>query len=236
MKSPCEIRFIAATSKSKLTEGKTYYQGQLQHNAVLSEKETKRLFAEHMHLPEPMTTMYVDSLTEFIAACVAQGYRLDFGGFSVGLKLRGRLPSSNAPYDAATNSLSVEMTPGRKLKDATACLKPVNIAAVTKWNIGTNIQESPFEATDEMAAANERILTAIGYFPTITPTAEDEGVWVADDKGERLCSGEVLESEFGHVTYRFTEPLEPGHYWLTISGRCHDDPALIHVRRRITVR
>ena len=45
MESHREIKFVTAQSKNRLTEGKTCCQGLLRHNAVLSERETRKAFA-----------------------------------------------------------------------------------------------------------------------------------------------------------------------------------------------
>ena len=46
MKTYREIEFTTTRSRNGLTAGKTCYQGHLQHNAVPSEKETRRRFAQ----------------------------------------------------------------------------------------------------------------------------------------------------------------------------------------------
>ena len=53
MKPYREIEFTTTRIKGDLSVGKTCYQGHLQHNAVLSEKETRRRFAECRYQDEP---------------------------------------------------------------------------------------------------------------------------------------------------------------------------------------
>ena len=59
MKPYREIEFTTTRIKGDLAEGKTCYQGHLQHNAVLSEKETKRGFADYCGEPEGIGPMGV---------------------------------------------------------------------------------------------------------------------------------------------------------------------------------
>ena len=81
MKSYREIEFTTTKIKGDLTAGKTCYQGHLQHNAVLSERETRRRFAEYCCEDRSRTDRYLDALGEFIAREIAHGNRLNFGFF-----------------------------------------------------------------------------------------------------------------------------------------------------------
>jgi len=113
------IKFVTSETTPKSARGESCYQGQLRHNAVLSVEDTKREFADYCGgEKESLTTRYVDAITEFIAANIRKGNRIDFGGFSVGLKLGGRFKGANAPFDERFNALKVELTPGKKLKEA----------------------------------------------------------------------------------------------------------------------
>jgi len=235
MGSSTSIKFITTQSRTKLTAGKTCYQGQLQHNNVLGEKETKSLFADYCGEPESRTTRYVDALTEFIAQQVAAGYRIDFGGFAVGLKLRGGFKSMNAAFDPQTNAVSVEMIPGKDIRKAAQTLKPLNVTDSTKWRLTGVLQQTPFEVWDQIVPDGERTLTSTGYMPAVDPSKPDEGIWVEDDDGTRVLTGEVVKSNFGSTDYRLVGPIDRGEYWSVLQGRYRDEPALIRVRHRLTV-
>jgi len=98
-----EIKFVTSETQENNAKGLKCYQGQLKHNMVLNEKDTKRWFAEYCDEPPSRTTRYIDALGEFIAHCVQTGTRLDFGVFSVGLKLRGGFNGQNEPFDPTVN-------------------------------------------------------------------------------------------------------------------------------------
>ena len=235
MKNTHEIKFTASATSTRLTEGKVCYQGQLKHNAVLSEKETKRGFADYCGEPESRTTRYIDALGEYIARSVSEGHRLDFGCFAVGLKFRGGLASANAPFDETTHSISVEMTPGKSLRDAVKELKPVNVTDDTKWHISLTWQRQPFEAYDVLAPSGRRELTLCGLHPAIHPSETDEGVWIENDEGERLLDGEIVRSELANTEFTLTGPLPSGLHWIVAQGRYPGEQPLIRVRRRISV-
>ena len=230
-----EIKFVTSEAHEKNAKGETCYQAQLRHNAVLNEKETKQAFAAHSGKRLSDVTYYVDSLSEFIAQAVTDGHRLDFGGFSVGLKIRKGFKSANAPFDPSVNSVSVEMTPGKAIREAAKTLRPVNVTDGTKWAIDTNFQSAPFESYDRIAADGVRLLSATGYYPQIHENAPDEGLWIEDDEGIRPLPCEIIRRDFGLTDYKLTGPLKRGSYWLVIQSRYKDEPALIRVRRRVTV-
>ena len=235
MNVPQGIKFVTAQSKSKLTAGKTFYQGQIKHNIVLNEKETKKAFAQFCGGHEANSTYYVDLLAEFIAQNVAEGNRLDFGGFSVSLKIRNGFKSANAPFDPKVNTINVEMTPGKAIQSATAALRPINTAADEMWRIDSNLQETPFVVYDQLAADGIRRVSTCGRIPALHSAAPDEGVWIEDDEGVRLMTGEINSSKPMLTIATFIGPLCRGRHWLVLQGRDNDSTALIRVRHRITV-
>ena len=235
MKTRNEIKFVTTESKTRLTAGKTCYQGQLQHNNVLTQKETRKWFADYCSEPESLTTRYVEALGEFIAQEIAKGNRLDFGPFSVGLKLRGGFKSSNGEFDEKTNSLSVEMTPGTDIKRAVEALRPINATDETRWHIGSTLQRIPYEVYDEISAEGLRRLTIAGYLPAVDCSKPDEGVWLENDAGEKVAVATVEKSDFGYSDCTLEGALERGDYWIVVQSRYQKDPNLIRCRRRIKV-
>ena len=113
------IKFVTSEVKEKDAKGHTRYQGQLRHNTVYSEKETRRMFAEFCQMQEPKTNMFLDLLQEFIVQQISEGNRIDFGPFAVGLKLRGGFASANALFDPLEHSLGVEGNPSNHLRSKT---------------------------------------------------------------------------------------------------------------------
>ena len=230
-----EIKFVTSETHEKNAKGETCYQAQLRHNVVLGEKEAKKAFAEYAKKNLSEATYYVDSLAEFIAKCVEQGQRVDFGGFAVGLKIRKGFKYANAPFDPGVNSVSVEMTPGKAIREAAKTLRPVNVTDETKWAIDSNYQSAPFESYDRIAADGVRLLSATGYYPQIHENVADEGLWIEDDEGVRPLPCEIVRRDFGITDYKLTGPLKRGTYWLVIQSRYKDEPNLIRVRRRVNV-
>jgi len=235
MREQREIKFVTSETKEKNAKGETCYQGQLRHNLVLNERETKEWFAAYCAEPVSLTTRYVDALSEFIAQQVAAGTRLDFGGFAVGLKMRGGFKSMNAPFDPRVHSVGVDLMPGREVKRAVKSLKPVNVTDGAKWHFSIVWQKTPYEAYNEIAADGMRVVVASGYFPAIHPESQDEGVWIENDEGVCLMRGRILTSEFAQTEFELTGPLPSGELWVVGQGRYQDVPGVIRARRRVSV-
>lgn len=231
-----EIKFVTTQSKNRLTEGKTCYQGLLRHNVVLSERETRKAFAAYCGEPASRTNRYVDSLGEFIALNVQAGNRLDFGCFAVELRIRGGFKSANAPFIPGTNALSVELIAGKEIRQATETLKPVNVTdGGEKWRIDSILQKRPVETYDWIPSEGECLASVAGYMPEVHTAVADEGVWIEDNEGVRLATGEIVQTECGYTEFTLRGPIPSGSHWFVLQGRLKDSPNLIRVRRRIKV-
>jgi len=234
MKAQQEIKFTTTPSKTLLTSGKTLYQGQLRHNRVLDANETRQRFAEYLRVPEPQANLYLDSLGLFIRDAVAQGHRVDFGPFSVGLKLRGSFPAANAPFDAVANAVGVELMPSAAIKRAASALKPVNATEDASCRIYAILQTEPFEAYDTIATTGTRKLCISGTCMAVDASAADEGTWIENDAGERLLTGTVSESDPCRIVATFSGPVEPGVHWLVVGSHGTAEGHRLRARRRIT--
>ena len=235
MKPHCDIKFITTRSKGDLNEGKTCYQGHLQHNAVLSRKETLEAFAEYCREPQSHTSRYIDALGEFIVREVARGNRLNFGSFAVEMKMVGGFKAANSPFDWDENAIRVHLIPDKKIKQATGALKPINVTEDVRWYIGSTRQRTPYEVFDHIVAEGLRTSTVCGYFPVVKSSRPDEGVWIENDTNEKVLVATVTKSEFGRAECTFEGPLAIGDYWVVTQSRYRDEPNLIRCRRRIKV-
>ena len=186
MKPYREIEFTTTRSRNSLTEGKTCYQGHLQHNAVLSEKDTRKRFAECCNQEPFETNKYIDALGTFIAREIAHGNRLNFGAFGVGLHMSGGFKGANAPFDEKRNAVSVCLIPGKEIKAAVKALKPINVTVDRRWFLSGTLQRVPYEVWDEIAAEGRREITVTGCTPPVNPEQPDEGIWIENDAGEKM--------------------------------------------------
>ena len=235
MKPYREIEFTTTRSHNGLTVGKTCYQGHLQHNAVLPEKETREQFAEYCCEDRSRTDRYLNALGEFIARKISYGHRLNFGSFAVELMLLGGFQGANAPFDEKRNAISVCLIPGKELKASVKALKPVNVTEDTRWYLGGTLQRAPYEVWDQLVAEGPRQFTVTGFIPPVHPSQPDEGVWLEDDSGEKIAVATIVNSAFSHTDCTLEGSLARGDHWMVIQGRYLNEPNLIRCRRRIKV-
>ena len=235
MKPYREIKFTTTRSRNGLTAGKTCYQGHLQHNAVLSEKETRRRFAECCKQEPFETNKYIDALGTFIVREIAHGNRLNFGAFGVELKMLGGFKGANDTFDEKRNAISVCLIPGKEIKTAVKALKPVNVTEDTRWYLSGTLQRIPYEIYDEIVAEGRREFTVTGRIPPVRPSQPDEGVWIEDDAGEKVAVAAIVSSDLSCTDCTLEGPLERGDYWIVIQCRYLNEPGLIRCRRRIKV-
>ena len=235
MKPYREIEFTTTRIKGDLTAGKTCYQGHLQHNAVLSEKETRRRFAECCSQEPFETNKYIDALGTFIAREIAHGNRLNFGAFGVGLHMSGGFKGANDPFDEKRNAISVCLIPGKEIKAAVKALKPINVTEDRRWHLSGTLQRVPYQVYDEIVAEGRREFTVTGCIPPVHPSQPDEGVWLEDDAGEKIAVASVVSSGLSHTDCTLEGSLERGNHWIVAQCRYLDEPSLIRCRRRIKV-
>jgi len=230
-----EIKFKTTERKTKLTDGKVCYQGQLVHNHVLNVHETRQCFAEYMQLKEPQVNLYLDGLCSFMCEYLSKGYRLDFGGFSAELRMRGGFPAANAPFDPNRNTVGVDLLPGLRVKRAANVLKPVNVTFDEKERIYNILQLSPFQAYDVVARDGERLVEVTGTKMKVHAEADDEGIWIENDAGAKILRGDIQSCDCCSARFKLTEPVEPGLYWLAVCSRAPTGGPLLRFRRRLTV-
>jgi len=229
-----QIKFKTIEQTTKLTTG-TCYHGRLVHNLILSVAETRRLFAEYMQMKLPQTQMFLDYLEAFMAEQLGKGNRLDFGGFSAELQLRGGFSAANAPFDPNRNEIRVEMTPGKQIAAATSFLRPVNVTVEKVFHVYHTHQRTPFELTDEIVGQGDRVIEVSATCMRIHAAAADEGVWIENDAGERLVKLTYQTGDVCVGKFRLTETLAPGLYWTVVCSRKNPEAPLQTGRRRLTV-
>lgn len=230
-----EIKYATTESKTKLTAGKICYQGQIVHNRAYSLEEVKKELAASTGLKVPVVGMFLDSLGECIGDHAANGDRLDFGSFSMALKLRGGFPAYNAPFGKG-NSIAIELTPGERMKKGLKQLKPVNANAYHSAQIFNTVLLPECRIVDTMPAEGTSKLSSVGHYLHVHVGATGEGVWIENDEGERLIEGVVLECDSTLCQFEVTAHLKPGLYWLVICSREDQTGEFVEARRRITAK
>ena len=238
-----EIEFNTVEAKNVFGGENKVYQGTIVHNNVMNCAETRRRFAECTRLGLPMANMYLDSLTEFIADGIAHGYRMDFGPFSVALKMRGGFPASNSAFDENENSIAVEFTPCKQIKTAVKSLKPKNSRG-GKSEIYSFVQSKPKLTGSNgrllystISSDGERLIDISGSEIRQHAEVADERVEIVNEAGETvLRADEIIETAASYVRCIFRGHIEPGKYWLAVYSHRPGEAELLCARHRLKVK
>lgn len=229
------LKYSTQPSRSKLLSGKPRYIGRVHHNQALTRDEIVKGLAEYMNVKEAMSAFYVDGLCGYMRQELARGNRLDFGDFSVEIVMEGGLPSANAPFVAGVNKLKVQMRAKKKLEHCLESLAPENVSGAEQSRIGSVIQRNGGTGEyEDITTDGRRKITSNGLEVKVHAEADDEGVWIEDDAGEKLLRGEVFSTSVTTCDFYLEGHLNPGEYWLAIYSR-GNSKQLLRARRRIHV-
>ena len=235
------IKFKVNECPLKRKDGSTRYQGQVIHNQALGPTEAlKGLCARMGNTNVYQTQYFLDSIFSYAGEELAKGNSVNFGPFSAKLKLRGSFPAANSPFDEKVNSLTVELSPGAKLKAAVKSLKAENATELKPQiyevlQVKPKIEKSRYYLPHTIYSDGHRDVHVNGCCIRVHPEAADEGVWIESDAGERLAAGAVYRTDTCCCDFTLDTALPPGLHWLAIYSRIKDDPQLYRADRRITV-
>ena len=132
---------------------------------------------------------------------------------------------------------TARMMAEKELKfNETAYLEPVIVTdGGEKWRIDSILQKRPVQTYDWIPSEGECLASVAGYMPEVHTAVADEGVWIEDDEGVRLVTGEIVQTDCGLTEFTLKGPIPSGNHWFVLQGRLKDSPNLIRVRRRIKV-
>jgi len=86
-----------------------------------------------------------------------------------------------------------------------------------------------------VARDGERLVEVTGSMMKVHAGAEDEGIWIENDAGEKLLRGDIQSCDCSMARFKLTEPIAPGLYWLVVCSRATTGDPLLRARRRLTV-
>lgn len=213
-----EIKFKTVESRLGTMRENSRCTGRIMHNAVLGPDNMAAEIAQQYGLDEPRAAYMAKVMASYIVHSLGEGKKLDFGPFSLSLVLKGSITGVNGAFTDGKNSIGVNFTPGRELKDALAALHPVNVARDSAPRITSIIGERTKK--DGEIALGENVYVAGANLQTATDAA-DEGVWICDRSGSRILAGRVLRSTATTLDCAFdaVPDFSPGRYKFELATR-----------------
>jgi len=235
-----QIKYKLAELKARVSGLGTSYIGQIIHNDSLDTKAMAELYAKRYRVTPSTALFTLSSVAEFIATEMAEGKRLNFDNFSVGLKMSGRFSRANATYSHDSNPIRVVMTPKKSLHAVTRALEPICETDRTKpWidSVGHHrVSGEPLTQLDVMCL-DGGLTTMNAYHCKVNKSAEDEGVWLTSADGSTLLlKAEIKENTEATCDVVFpASDLLPGTYRIEIRSRGKPANPLVTASRKVEV-
>jgi len=235
-----QIRYKLAALKAPVPGLATSYIGQIIHNETLDTKAMAEEYAKRYRVTPSTALFTLSSVAEFIATEVAEGRRLNFDNFSVGLKMAGRFSKANGIYSHDENPIRVVMTPKKSLHAVTRALDPVCETNRTKpWidSIGHQRVSGESFARLDVMCLDGGLTTMNAYHCKVNKSADDEGVWLTSADGSALLlKAEIKENTEATCDVVFpVSGLLPGTYRIEIRSRGKPTNPLVVASRKVEV-
>lgn len=199
---------------------KRQYRGVVRHNRTVRLPEIVKNAATKHGVQEGLLMYYATILFGEIGDSVLTGHRVEIDDFgSLHLTASGTFSAANAPWDAALHRMGVSIAAKGKLKAAAGVLSGKNVTEgnhVILKRVVDNLCGLENVITN---TANVQVFIS-GDSMLITEGAEDEGVWLENERGEVVAKATVAGSTTTTVDCTFgTLPIEDGDYKIVVAAR-----------------
>ena len=213
-------------------KGKTRsYTARLRHNQVLDEETVVSEMCEEFNLPKNRVVQQIQQISDYLVARIRKGYQVTFGGFTVGLSIRGNFDAMNAEFDPEKNKVEVVVSPRYELKDAVAYLKPVNETKTSRPELTAITWDGVTLGT-----------IAVGKVCHLNGTEfiEDgkklvDAVWLEDASGKTAAEATIISYSASRMELRFDGEIAAGPYRIVLRRMNADGKSYALARLKVEV-
>ena len=226
-----EIAFSLVPSVFEKKGSACSYSARLTHNQVLDEETVVSEMCEEFNLPKNRVVQQIQQISDYLVARIRKGYQVTFGGFTVGLSIRGKFDAMNAEFDPKKNKIEVVVSPRNELKDAVAYLKPVNatdtsrpeLLSVTHDGVtmGTVVIGKVCQLNGKAFAENGRGMV--------------ESVWLEDASGRIVTEATIIKCDATRMDIRFDGEIAAGYYQIVLRRKNTDGKSFSLARLKVEV-
>lgn len=210
-----EPRFITTKGSTSLTD-KPYYIGFVQHDSVMTKKETYEFLAERLAFSEANICATFRALAAALEINAAKGLITFFDKVaSVRTVVKGSFANSNGPWVKGRNFLmlnAVELDPFKSMLEGVI---PVNrtggIVPVIK-----SVLDNITGIYDVISGTDAFTIAGTDLGPDTSKDDEYVGVIAANGT---LVKAEIVSSDLNTVKAAFASALEAGEYTLVVATR-----------------
>lgn len=229
------IKFKAVATSGRFAGGAKPCHGQIVHNESLGIDAMAGEFAQKAGIGVHEARMHISLFADYVMSALAEGKRMNFGGFELYLSMSGKIDGLNGKFDPSKNAITANIRERETLRAMLAELDPIN---VTEQGAGVAISSVLDERSKkENVLEAFAVCYASGGTFLVDAQRDDEGVWLERDDGEKVARAKVLQSTSTTLDFIFEEPLPPGVYRLAVFTRM-GNPSLLSpacARRKVTV-
>ncbi len=208
------------------------YSARLTHNQVLDEDAVISEMCEEFNLPKNRVVQNLQQISDYLVSRIKKGYQVTFGGFTVGLSIKGKFDAMNAEFDPAKNKVEVVVSPRYELTDAVAYLKPVN---ETKNTSRPELSAITYDGVTLGTIAIGKVCYLNG-----TEFAEDgkrmvDGVWLEDASGKNVAEATIIGCNTTRMELRFDGEIAAGPYQIVMRRMNADGKSYALARLKVEV-
>lgn len=213
-----EISFKTLASPSAMGGGDGRCRCCMIHRDVLTPGDIARDMATRMRLDVVEARHCADIVASYIVRALSDGFRLNFGAFSLSLSIRGSVDGANGDFVPGVNSVCVNIQAGQELKEALGKMRPVNVTTAQGESPRiTSIIDTATRAENTVTPGAKILIAGINLL--VDTAANDEGVWL-EAGGRKVVKGVVTAVGATTLDCMFGDGLEPGEYRLAVYTRC----------------
>ena len=198
--------------------GRPCYQAIVQSSGTISRAEfideLVRLSGNSPQVAEFFLNLMVAVLEHFYR----QGKRIQLGSLAGGIAIRGSVSSPTKSWEQSGMKLVPYLDVAGSLKNCLADEKGRNVTQGTSASI-TGVLDTVHAINWSIIGTVNVIVHAIGLGLAVDSTAEDEGAWLENSKGEIVAMGEVTAATDMTLDCTFTELPESGRYKFVVATR-----------------
>ena len=230
------LKYVLVQTRTKLSEGMACYSARVRHNEKLDERQIVSELEGRCKVSGSLAEYIVKSIDAIIVENLQRGNQVTFGGFTIGLSIRGGFDAANDTFDPKRNAVEVVVSPRNDLKDATAYIRPENVTDTVNPKFEGVVTEDANPGEQNRLRCGVRCLANGSDF-----AGSDEGdpkvdrLWLETVEGKFAAEAEILSLDATRLDFKVDANLVPGSYWLMARRKNADGRSSALARQKVEI-